>query len=106
MLKEFDELKTPEAIEVAVPEEQKTQVKYLGSIIPKRGHRIWEVNTTDNSVLLAEFVTQNVDLGKVMDGSQPRVSKKILVKQDCVYVSALNKQNALKRHLKISGQMS
>lgn len=59
----------------------------IGQIKPKRGHKLYEFNYVTKT--LEEVKTQTVN-GR----------KKYITQPDCIYVSALNKQNAAKKILK------
>lgn len=110
---------------VSKESEVEKQQKLVGRIIPKKGHTIWEVNIKEHTVEPATFEDQAVEFkgplnkkGKpinkpkskglgyverkdgtkkiVIDPLTP-VSKKVIKKKDCIYVSALNKKNLYKK---------
>ena len=84
-----------EVVEIA-EEEKATELKYVGTLKPKRNHRVYEINITTLSIKEAEFETQSdfvMKNGKIVDG----MKKKIVVNDGCVYVSAMNAENAIKK---------
>ena len=62
--------------------------KKVGSLTPHAGHTLFEINHNTQQVVVAEFIPS--ESGK----------KKVLVKEGCEYVSALNMKNAIKKYLK------
>jgi hypothetical protein len=71
--------------------EQKNQYQeiFLGSMVKRAGHTIFEYNTKELNPAEHNY---SFEKGKLKD--------KIIVKGDCIYIQALNKKNALKKILK------
>ena len=71
---------------------QKKQVEHqlIGRMIPYNGHKIWEINIETGEISEAKFSNNTY----MAFGEN---KKEILVKKHCVYISALNKKNALKK---------
>jgi hypothetical protein len=67
-----------------IPTEKELKLK--GQMKPKRGHKLFEYNTKLNELQLAKFEPK--EIGQ---------NKKVIIRKDCVYVTALNKKNAVKR---------
>lgn len=76
---------------------EKQQV-LIGSILPKRGHTLFECNLYENTVNAAKI--ENTANVVFIDG-KPVVKKKVIKNKGCVYVSALNKKNAIKKVKKL-----
>ncbi len=74
--------------------EVKKQVKKLGVIKPHKGHTLFEIEVKSMSINLPEFEAIEVNW---TEGSS---KSKLKVKEGCVYISALNKRNALKKFKK------
>jgi hypothetical protein len=72
------------------------QTVFLGTARPKQGHTMFEFNFKLNTIVEAQF--DELPALKFTDAAsgQKSSSKKITKKPDCIYVSALNKKNALK----------
>lgn len=72
------------------------QTVFLGTAKPKKGHTMFEYNYKLKTIVKAEF--DEVPAVKFTDAKLgiKSLSKKITKKTDCIYVSALNKKNALK----------
>ena len=96
--------------------QQELKKEHVGTITPKRGHTLFEINLKERTIVPAEFEEQNVSfvaktekpkgLGvltrtdgtkKVVLDKKPTYSKVLIRKKDCIYISALNKKNVLKK---------
>ena len=66
---------------------------FLGSATVRPGHRCFEVNTKTNDIVEAEYKYE-ATYGKA-------TKKTVTTKEDCVYILALNKKNALKHFNKL-----
>lgn len=74
------------------------ELKKLGSLKTKKGHKLWEFNgkTGEIKIAVTEEVPHN-PFAKSVNGFTEGPKKKIVVNPDCVYVSALNIENAVKK---------
>jgi hypothetical protein len=88
------ELGVREEIHISKETEQKFQEKHIGSIHPHRGHSLFEINLETGTIEPAECTKTDYVVNKDSSGS---TNKKVVMKPDCVYISALNKDNALKK---------
>jgi hypothetical protein len=74
------------------------QSELLGKMRFHRGHKCYEINTVTDEVAEHVFkgddIRYNLILGKV-------VTRKIDMKKDCIYITALNKENAMKKYKKL-----
>lgn len=80
----------------------KKEKVFIGTLRPKKGHKCFEINTLTNDIKEAEYSTNetayilNPDISVA---SMRGYVKRILnTKSDCVYITALNKKNALKKY--------
>ena len=74
---------------------EKKTVK-IGTLQPQKNHTMFEVDFTLKTIEKANF-----DLPEALKFTDAQLgkkssSKKITIKKDCVYISALNKKNVLK----------
>lgn len=83
-------------VEVSAVKPAKTEVK-VDSIIPHKGHVLFEINPITGKCKLAEYETSSVTI-------RGKISKKVIANHGCVYVSALNKKNALIKFFKMVGK--
>jgi len=96
--------------------QQELKKEYVRSITPKRGHTLFEINLKDRTIVPAEFEEQDVEFNEVVktskglavqtykDGRKKIIldkptthSKKLIRKENCIYISALNRKNVLKK---------
>lgn len=93
------ELETPNKqkpeTELSVQMKQQKEFKLIGSQKYHNGHKCWEYNTETKEIKEAEYERTDIEWNKV--GELKHRSKRVIVKENCIYVTALNKQNALKK---------
>lgn len=94
-MKELEQKKIDKIEEVKQVSIEK-QTVFLGTVKPKKGHTMFEVNYKLKTIVEAVF--DEVPAIKFLDAKLgiKSASKKITKKEGCVYVSALNKTNVLK----------
>ena len=78
--------------------EQESESKHLGSIRPKRGHTLFEINLKTKAIVPATFEEKEYRV----DGKNSN-RRAVVVKDDCTYISALNQNNAIRKLLKSIG---
>lgn len=92
------ELQTKEKdkIEQVKQQVQQIQTVFDYTLKPKRGHALFEVNLLSRTIEIAQFDEQPIV--KYEDAVKGKIStkKKITKKENCIYISALNKKNVLK----------
>lgn len=89
------ELPSKENIEISVTQKQQKGNKLIGKIVPHNGHKMWEINTQTLEV-------KQVKYSNATYSPYGETKKEIIIKQGCVYISALNEKNALKKYKKKS----
>lgn len=90
-------------IEIVGQAEKKYQVNKLATINPHKGHILYEFNLIKKEITVAEFDKQDVEMLKLKK-EWTGVTKKVIVKPDCIYISALNKKNAIKKFMQQSNE--
>lgn len=86
-------------IEIVGQREVSSEIRFIGSVKNlNRGLTCFEIDYVKNTIFPAEFKQELVfdanAIGKI------RPVKKIITKNNCFYVMALNKKNAFKQFLK------
>jgi hypothetical protein len=70
---------------------------FINNLKPKKGHTLFEINIKENTINKAVFDKPAVlnwnDAKKGLISSK----KEITIKENCIYISALNEKNALKK---------
>lgn len=100
-MKELDKpVLIKEKVEVFAQKEIEKQLKLIGHIRPHKGQTVFEINCSTAEIKKAEFKTVDVhfNLAAKKDFSP---HKKIVANENCIYIVALNKANALKKFFKI-----
>jgi hypothetical protein len=91
-------LKEVEKDQVEIVDQTKVEKKqqFVGSLKMQPNHVCWEYNVTTNELNFAKFQESQFDLhtGKPL-------FRKVIVSDECLYLSALNKKNAIKKLCKI-----
>ena len=73
--------------------------KKLGTIKPHKGHTLFEVDLAESVIRKATIRKVDADF-PLKPGETIVLNKAVVVKPGCVYVSALNMQNAKKKVIK------
>ena len=83
--------------------QQKKQVEYelQGVILPEKGHTVFEIEIKTGFIKPAEYKKE-----KTVYLFDKNKCSKLLIRKGCVYIPALNKQNALKKFKKSCDQKS
>lgn len=77
--------------------EHKLVLDYTETPVP--GHQLWEINIKTNEINLAQFQQEKfITWKQALLIKSGQIRKKVIIKQDCVYISALNKKSAIKRY--------
>lgn len=91
----LEEKQLKDTIKVVGEKEVEKKLKLLGSIRPKKGHTLFEINLKTLEMREAETEIQPVVFREGQSKFVP-LRKKVVVKVGHTYISALNKKNALK----------
>lgn len=85
--------KHKDIIEIVDQSQIEKQKQLLGSVRLKRGHKLFEVNINTQEITEAQYDTQ-----EYAEGTDRNISKRksLTVKENCIYVGALNKKNVIK----------
>lgn len=86
--------------ELSVKKEVKKEYVPEGTLAPKKGHFVWEINKETLSVVKAEYKRNTA----VFSRTQTLPSEELIKKENCVYIPALNADNAIKKYMQNSEQ--
>lgn len=94
--------------EIELPKNDKTEMavikpinktKFLARIRPHKGHTCYSLNINTGDITVAEF--ESIDIQFNYDHKKTEgVTKRLIVQESCVYVTALNTKNAIKKFKK------
>jgi len=69
-----------------------------GRFIPQRGHTLFEVNSVTGEVVKAEFEeVKEVSFSASKSPFKQVTTKKVIMRENCIYISALNIKNCFKK---------
>lgn len=83
---------------VTSSEVAKHDKEYIGTIHPHKGHRLFEINLKNETIDDAKY--EEVPFVFSEDVEKQKKRKKLIINEDCIYISALNKKNAVKHLVK------
>lgn len=107
-MKEFDPILSQSDKTKIVNEKQVDyQKKLLGTTNRYNGHIVFEINCNNGEIKEAEFENERVEfvpnrclLTGAIIGNSPIKKMDIICRENCLYISALNKKSALKKFFK------
>lgn len=85
------ELPKQDKLSVNTEQEKRKEIVHVGRIKRGDGHKIWQLNLKTQELTEAEFNEE------VVDFTTGAVKRKIIIKEDHWYESALNRQNAFRK---------
>lgn len=95
-LANFEKDQEKDKIEQVKQQVQEIQTVFDYKIIPQKNHTLFEVNLDLKTIEIAEFdEIPAIKFEEAMKGNIV-AQKKVTRKENCVYISALNKKNVLK----------
>jgi hypothetical protein len=95
------ELKTKDEVVIVDQKQVEKKRELIGSIRPNQGHQCFELNTETGEIKLATYKQININFEAAMLSDRASTRKVIDVKEKCLYATALNKKNAIKRFKKM-----
>jgi hypothetical protein len=75
--------------------------KFVGSVTPSRGHRVYQLDTETGEITEAHVEGKIIEL----PNGRSEIRKQIFIRDKFLYVSALNKRNAVKRFARMVKMM-
>ena len=95
-LANFEKDQEKDKIEQVKQQVQEIQTVFDYKIIPQKNHTLFEVNLKLKTIEIAEFdELPAIKFEEAMKGNIV-AQKKVTKKENCVYISSLNKKNVLK----------
>jgi len=88
-------------IENVKKQKELTESRKIGEVRPSKGHTLYEVNLKDKTIEVAIFEKIDIDWYTAISRDYSKV-RKLISKSNCIYISALNVKNVLKK-LKAKG---
>lgn len=94
--------------EIQAKKKQRQEFKLLGTIRHGSGHILFSINTKTGEIKPVEYMQDDtISWEKAVNAYHGQgLSRKVQVEKDCVYIEALNQQNAIKKYRKRYGTES
>lgn len=97
MVEEKTRFEPTHKTELSVEKIKQIQSEMIGKITPHKNHKLFELDLAKGTIDKAEFEQDKV----IRFGSEvSKFKKKVLMKENCIYISAMNEINAVKKFLK------
>ncbi len=91
-------------IESIVTKQKAVEYVLEDSLIPSGGHTLYEININTLEITEAKFIqNKTITLAEAMKIIRGKEDKEILINPNCVYISRLNKDNAMDAYHKQKG---
>ena len=100
-MKELEQHHKVEIHQEANKQHEKQQ-KFLGSIKPKKGHTLFKIDVNSWNIDKAKFETDTIVWDGVGDAKNQLKKRKLIVEDGYFYISALNKDNAMKKYFQLT----
>lgn len=89
---------TIDKIEIQAEQQQRKEIKLIGQLKKIAGLTLFEYNTTTKEVKPATYSKVDYKLESLSEKPEEmQVNYKVLIREECMYIQALNKKNALKK---------
>lgn len=98
-MKELEKKNNDLEIVNQVNKQQEKQTKHVGTIYPHGGHKCFEWNLDTGEIKEAEYNQEAVSFMDAKRGIKS-INRKVIVKENCKYLTALNLKNAKKHFFK------
>lgn len=84
----------PEKVVIESQKEQKKGLKHIGKLRLQPGQKVYELNTVTQMIHV-------VDLSEAVVDIKGAIHRKVVLKENCLYVPAINLKNAEKKFIKM-----
>ena len=92
---------TQDKVEIVKQVQQKKQKKHVGRMLPGDGHTCFELDKTNYVMRVADVIEdKDYQFGTVRNGLKDTTPRKVNVKENCIYIFALNAKNAQRKLMK------
>lgn len=90
------EKETKDKLEFVKQTKAEIQKVHIGTMKPKKGHTLFEVDLVLKTIELADFDKSEAIKFEDAKFGNISVNKKLTIKENCRYIPALNKKNVIK----------
>lgn len=97
------QLHQKDEIKIHASNEQSKGMKYMGTLTVHPGHTCFELNLDTRMIDKATFQEVAIDFNAADKNNTRGLKKKLVMKDNCIYCTALNVKNADKKFRKMLG---
>jgi len=98
-------LRHKDAVKSAEQRQIEKQLKFVGNVFIRPNQRCYEYNLETKEILEAEMevfinlfaMGVKIDIYNGVTTGQPRLERKVVTKENCIYIVAINKENAMRK---------
>ena len=86
--------------EIQAKKKQRLEYKLIGSMSHRAGHILFSINTITGEIKQAEYQKEPIitwEQAKMINEGVG-IPRKVIIEPNCVYIEALNEENALKKY--------
>lgn len=86
--------------EIQAKKKQRQEYKLIGSMSHRAGHILFSINTITGEIKQAEYQKEPIitwEQAKMINEGVG-IPRKVIIEPNCVYIEALNEENALKKY--------
>ena len=90
--------KHKDKVEITKQQQSEIQTVFDSKIIPHENHTLFEFNLKNKTISFASFEPEIKEIrwSDAVNGNFKKKNKKVIKKQNCIYISSLNKENVIK----------
>lgn len=89
--------KDKDKVEITKQQQAGIQLVFDSKIIPHENHTLFEFDVKNKTIVLANFEPEikEIHWNDAVKGNYKKKNKKVIKKQNCIYISSLNKENCV-----------
>ena len=97
-LSDFEKDKVKDKIEITKQQQAEIQKVFDSRITPHENHILFEFDLKTREIRLAIFEPEikEIHWNDAINGNFKKKNKKVIKKDNCIYISSLNKENCIK----------
>ena len=94
----FEKDKVKDKVEITKQQQAEIQKVFDSQITPHENHILFEFDLKTKEIRLAVFEPEikEIHWKDAVNGNFKKKNKKVIKKENCIYISALNKENVIK----------
>ena len=90
--------KDKDKVEITKQQQAEIQLVFDSKITPHENHTLFEFDLKNKTIVLANFEPEikEIHWNDAVNGNFKKKNKKVIKKENCIYIPALNKENCIK----------